>query len=255
MDLDHVALATRDVAPALDLFVGELGGIVLFGGQGPGFRPMQVCLGDETEGMKVELLEPWDTGRSDFLERFLARHGEGPHHLTFKVPDLDAVLERVRTAGFEPVGVDRSDPDWQEAFLHPREAHGTVVQLAQAHDHFETRAELLGHVRTHGPDGHPRWWPEPRPPGPRRGMLRRVVVATPSLPATLGFFAGLLGGQQVAAGEGWVELAWPIGGGRVRLEHRPGAAPGIDRLEGDVDGPAAEHVVAGTRLRLAPRED
>jgi hypothetical protein len=79
-----------------------------------------------------------------------------------------------------------------------------------------------------------------------------VVVATPSLPATLGFFAGLLGGEEVAAGEGWVELAWP-GAGRVKLEHRPGVPPGIDRLEGDIDGPASEHVVAGTRLLLAPR--
>src|SRR5680860_496722 len=133
MDLDHVALATRDVTPILDLFVGELGGLVLFGGQGPGFRPMQVRLGDENDGMTVEILEPWDTEHNDFLERFLTRNGEGPHHLTFKVPDLAAALDRVRTAGFQPVGVDVSDPDWKEAFLHPREAHGTVVQLAESH--------------------------------------------------------------------------------------------------------------------------
>jgi catechol 2,3-dioxygenase-like lactoylglutathione lyase family enzyme len=252
VDLDHVALATRDVTPALDLFVGELGGLVLFGGQGPGFRPMQVRLGDEIEGMNVELLEPWDTEHVDFLERFLARNGEGPHHLTFKVPDLASALERVRSAGFQPVGVDVSDPGWKEAFLHPREAHGTVVQLAESHHRLETRAELVAHVRAHGPDGHPRWWPEPRPPGERRGMLRRVVLATPSLPATLGFFAGLLGGEEVAAGEGWAEVAWP-GGGRVKLEHRPGVAPGVDRLEGDVDGAPGEYVVAGTRVLLAPR--
>jgi catechol 2,3-dioxygenase-like lactoylglutathione lyase family enzyme len=252
MDLDHVALATRDVTPILDLFVGELGGLVLFGGQGPGFRPMQVRLGDENDGMTVELLEPWDTEHNDFLERFLARNGDGPHHLTFKVPDLAAALDRARTAGFQPVGVDVSDPDWKEAFLHPREAHGTVVQLAESHHRLETRAELLEHVRRYGADGHPRWWPETPPPGERRGLLRRVVVATPSLPATLGFFAGLLGGEEVAAGEGWVELGWP-GAGRVKLEHRPGAPPGIDRLEGDVDGPPAEYAVAGTRLLLAPR--
>jgi catechol 2,3-dioxygenase-like lactoylglutathione lyase family enzyme len=213
---------------------------------------MQVRLGDATEGMTVELLEPWDTDRNDFLERFLTRNGEGPHHLTFKVPDLGTALERARSAGFAPVGIDMSDPEWKEAFLHPREAHGTVVQLAEAHHDFGTRADLLEHVRTHGPDGHPRWWPDPPPPGSQRGLLRRVVVTTPSLPATLGFFAGLLGGQEVAAGEGWVELAWP-GGGRVKLEHRPGTAPGIERLEGDVDGEPAEHLVAGARLLLTPR--
>jgi catechol 2,3-dioxygenase-like lactoylglutathione lyase family enzyme len=252
IELDHVALATRDVGPALDVLVGELGGLVLFGGQGPGFRPMQVRLGDAEEGMTVELLEPWDTDRNDFLERFLTRSGGGPHHLTFKVPDLEAMLERVRSAGFAPVGIDTSDPEWKEAFLHPREAHGTVVQLAEAEHHFATRAEFLDHVRTQGPNGHPRWWPEPPPPGTRRGHLRRVVVATPSLPSTLGFFAGLLGGQEVAAGEGWVELAWP-GDGRVKLEHRPRTSPGVDRLEGEIDGDAAEFDVAGIRFLLAPR--
>jgi methylmalonyl-CoA/ethylmalonyl-CoA epimerase len=256
MDLDHVALATRDVRDALDVLVGELGGTVLFGGQSVGFRPMQVRVGDATEGMNVELLEPWAVEQSDFLERFVARHGAGPHHLTYKVDDLAATLERVRTAGYRPVNVDVSDPDWKEAFLHPREAHGTVVQLAESHGDFSysNRSELLDNVRRHGPHGHPRWWPEPPPPAARPGFLRRVVIGTPSLTATLGFFAGLLQGEETAGGEGWLELAWP-GGGRVTLEHRPGQPPGVDRLEADVadDGPRGERIVAGTRLVLEPR--
>jgi catechol 2,3-dioxygenase-like lactoylglutathione lyase family enzyme len=252
VDLDHVALATRDVGPALDFLVGELGGLVLFGGHGPGFRPMQVRLGDEHEGMNVELLEPWDVEHNDFLERFLARHGEGPHHLTFKVDDIEAALERVRQSGFQPVGIDLSDPEWKEAFLHPREAHGTVVQLAESHHDFATRAELVAHVREHGPNAHPQWWPDPPHAGPRRGCLRRVVVATPSLAGTLGFFAGLLQGNEVAAGEGWVELEWP-GGARVKLEHRRGSAPGVTRLEGIADGDAEERAVAGATILIEPR--
>ncbi|MGQ0803094.1 MAG: VOC family protein [Actinomycetota bacterium] len=252
MDLDHVALATRDVAPALDFLVGELGGLVLFGGNGPGFRPMQVRLGDEVEGMTIELLEPRDVEHNDFLERFVARHGEGPHHLTFKVDDLEATLDRMRQSGFQPVGVDFSDPHWKEAFLLPREAHGTVVQLAESHHDFATRAELVAHVREHGPNAHPQWWPDPPPAGDRAGRLRRVVVATPSLAGTLGFFAGMLQGAEVAAGEGWVELEWP-GGARVKLEHRPASPPGIDRLEADAEGDAEERVVAGARLLIAPR--
>src|SRR5262249_5026529 len=89
----------------------------------------------------------------------------------------------------------------------------------------------------------------------RAAASRRVVIATPSLTATLGFFTGLLQGDEVAGGEGWVELAWP-GGGRVKLEDRPGRPPGVDRLEADVvgDGPLGERTVAGTRLLLEPRE-
>jgi methylmalonyl-CoA/ethylmalonyl-CoA epimerase len=254
MDLDHVALATRDVRDALDVLVGELGGVVLFGGQSAGFRPMTMRLGDATGGMNIELLEPWAVDENDFLERFVARHGAGPHHLTYKVDDLVATLERVRSAGYRPVNVDLSDPHWKEAFLHPREAHGTVVQLAEAHGDWGTLAEQIARVREEGPNGNPRWWPDPPPPGARTGFLRRVVIGTPSLTATLGFFAGLLQGNEVAGGEGWFELAWP-GGAGVKLEHRPGQPPGVDRLEADVvsDGPLGERIVAGTRLVLEPR--
>jgi methylmalonyl-CoA/ethylmalonyl-CoA epimerase len=254
MDLDHVALVTREVRDALDVLVGELGAIVLFGGQSVGFRPMTMRLGNADEGMNLELLEPWDVENNDFLERFVARHGAGPHHLTYKVDDIEATLERARSAGYRPVNIDLSDPTWKEAFLHPREAHGTVVQLAEAHGDWGTLAEQIARVREQGPHGHPRWWPDPPPPGERTGFLRRVVIGTPSITAALGFFAGLLQGNEAAGGEGWLELAWP-GGGRVKLEHRPGQPPGIDRLEADVtgDGPFGERVVAGTRLVLEPR--
>jgi methylmalonyl-CoA/ethylmalonyl-CoA epimerase len=254
MDLDHVALATRDVRDPLDALVGELGGIVLFGGQNVGFRFLQLRLGDAIEGMHVELLEPWAVDQNDFLERFVARHGAGPHHLTYKVDDLAATLERVRTAGYRPVNINLSDADWKEAFLLPREAHGTVIQLAEAQGDWGTLAEQIERAQRVGADGHPRWWPDPPPLGDRAGFLRRVVIGTPSLPATLGLFAGLLQGDEVAGGEGWVELGWP-GAGRVKLEHRPGQPPGVDRLEVDVvgDGPFGERVVAGTRVVLTPR--
>jgi catechol 2,3-dioxygenase-like lactoylglutathione lyase family enzyme len=255
IDLDHVALAATDARPALEVLVGELGGTVLFGGQGVGFRPMTIRMGDADDGMNLELLEPWLAEKNDFLARFVDKHGDGPHHLTFKVDDLDATLDRVTSAGYRPVNISRSDPMWQEAFLMPREAHGTVVQLAQS-SRRESRAELLAYVAKHGPQAAPQWWGEPPPPAPERGYLRRVVLRTPSLTAALSFFAGLLGGQERAAGEGWTELEWK-GGARLKLELRPHATPGVDRLELDApagaDGVSREHIVCGTRLVVAPR--
>ncbi|MDQ1533438.1 MAG: hypothetical protein QOF28_1199 [Actinomycetota bacterium] len=242
VELDHVALAAADTAPALRFLTGVLGGTVLSGGQAFGFRPMQVLVGDRESGMKVELLEPWDAERNDFLERFVARTGAGPHHLTFKVDDLDVALDTARAAGFTPVGIERSDPRWQEAFIHPREAHGTVVQIAQAGEVLD-RAAWLDYVEANGPSGEPIWWTDPEPHTGPIAYLRRVVLGAPDPSALLPLYAGLLDGREIARDADSVELAWPEAG-RVRIERREGQPPGVDRLE--VEGLAAPTNVIGT---------
>jgi methylmalonyl-CoA/ethylmalonyl-CoA epimerase len=245
-DLDHVALAAADTSEALLFLTGDLGGTVLFGGHSYGFRPMQVWVGTRAgDGMPIELLEPWDVERNDFLARFVERHGAGPHHLTFKVPDLLQSLERVRGAGFHPVQIDVSDPEWKEAFLMPREAHGTVVQLAESHGHPETRMAMLDHVAAHGPNMHPRWWGELPPPATPPAILRRVVLRTPALSSALGFFSGVLQGDVESETASTADLVWPRGA-RIRLEEHAGASPGVDRLE--VEGLDRPRTLLGTSL-------
>ena len=245
-DLDHVALAAADTSGALRFLTGELGGTVIFGGQSIGFRPMQVWVGTtDGDGMPVELLEPWAVDQNDFLARFVARHGAGPHHLTFKVTDLGAALEQVRSAGFHPVNIDVSDPQWKEAFLMPSEAHGTVVQLAESRGYPETRAGLLADVAEHGPNMHPRWWTDPAPAAGPPARLRRVVLRTPMLATAVEFFAGILQGEIELESDRRVELVWPRRA-RIALEHCPDAPPGVDRLE--VEGLDDERTVIGTRF-------
>ncbi len=253
IDLDHVALATPHAADAVRFLVGELGGLVIMGGNNVGFRPLQVRLGNEHEGMTIELLEPWEPERNDFLARFLARHGAGPHHLTFKVPDIEAALDRIAAAGYHPVNVNLDDPYWKEAFLHPKEAHGTVVQVAEAHEDLPDVATFVAHVRVHGPHANPQWWPDPPRPGARAARLRRVVLATRSIASARALFSELLEGRVDDEGEGWVELVWPAGA-RLRLEERPRDGRGIDRLEGDVSSASIDTTVAGARLVLRSRD-
>jgi len=262
--LDHVALATRDCSDALATLIGDLGGTLLAGGAySAGFQSLQVLLGDDTAGMKVELLEPFDPEQNDFLDRFLTRHGEGPHHLTFKVDDLATTVQRVEAAGYTLVSVDLSDASWREAFLMPRDAHGTVVQLAESNDPRKSTAEEYRHALEHGVIAEPQFWPDPPPRAAARTFLRRVVMTTPDLSATVEFFTGLLDGDAWGRGpargeaqEGdapWVEIAWP-GGGRVRVEEHGNASPGIDRLEVDGPGPPRQLVVANTRVVLSPTD-
>lgn len=253
MDLDHVALALHDVTDALSVLVGEFGATILYGGQTAGFRPVSVFLGDGSEGMQVELLEPWAVETNDFLARFLTRHGEGPHHLTFKVTDLASEVDRVRTEGYEPVGVDLDSPWWKEAFIHPKQAHGTVVQLAQSSWEVPPGGweELIKLRRAEGPDADRRWWQEPPPRAARGAILKRVVMSTPVIEETRTFFGGLLRGQVEASTEATIDFVWP-GSGRLRLEQRDDVQPGVDRLECLHDGPREERVIGGTRFVLLP---
>ena len=113
--------------------VGELGGAAFAAGPGPGFRFWQYSF---ARGGLIEVLEP-DGPPDGFLHRFLASRGPGIHHLTFKVPDLRAATERAARFGYDVVGMNELHPAWKEAFLHPKQAQGVVVQLAESHPELE----------------------------------------------------------------------------------------------------------------------
>jgi methylmalonyl-CoA/ethylmalonyl-CoA epimerase len=125
--LDHIALAVPRIADATEFLVGTLGGAPAYGATSRFYRFGQWRFAG---GGRLEILEP--VGPLDgFLRRFLAQHGPGIHHVTFRVPDLRDACARAEGFGYKIVGFDDSSPSWKEAFLHPKQALGIVVQLAQ----------------------------------------------------------------------------------------------------------------------------
>ena len=127
--LDHTAIAVHRIEAALPFYRDVLGGQPQELSERPdkGFRALTLRF---PGGGGIELIEP--AGEDSFLHDFLARRGEGVHHLTFMVADLRAAVAEARAAGLRVVDEDYADPAWQEAFVSPRSAHGTIVQLAQS---------------------------------------------------------------------------------------------------------------------------
>jgi methylmalonyl-CoA/ethylmalonyl-CoA epimerase len=199
--LDHLAVGTSALPDGWDLFGGVLGGRWAYGGNSPGYWWGQLKF---AAGPKIELLTPTGGPDAAFLERFLAARGAGPHHFNFLVTDIEDTLARIRASGLEPVGVNLANPYWREAFLHPRNAHGIVIQVAQPG----------------GPEPEcapPRELPEPGPPT-RLDLIEHHVG---DLDAAVRLFNDILDGRLEADGAGTAELTWP-GGKRIKLVREDG---------------------------------
>jgi methylmalonyl-CoA/ethylmalonyl-CoA epimerase len=137
--LDHVAVAVRDPAPAAALYRDVLGASFLMGADSPeqAFRFVQYRF---PGGGKVELVTPTGEG---FVSRFLDRRGEGVHHITLRLSRIEEQVERLREAGIPPILASFEDPSWKEAFIHPSQAHGVLIQLAEpSHEDDEVARHL-----------------------------------------------------------------------------------------------------------------
>jgi methylmalonyl-CoA epimerase len=80
--------------------------------------------------LKIELVEPTDDTTG--VARFLAKKGEGVHHVCFEVPDISAVLTRFAIDGIELIDTTpRPGAEGPVAFLHPKSSHGVLVELIE----------------------------------------------------------------------------------------------------------------------------
>ena len=203
--LDHLAIGTRALSGGWELFGGVLGGTWAYGGDSAGFWWGQL---EFAAGPKIELLTPTGGPGAAFLDRFLAARGAGPHHFNFLVTDIEGALARIKASGIEPIGVSLADPGWREVFLHPRDAHGIVVQVAQQ-------------AGAPAPCSPPPELPEPGPPA-RLDLIEHHVS---DLDGAVRLFRDVLDGRLDAAGAGAAELAWP-GGRRIKLVREDGLPRG-----------------------------
>ncbi len=147
--VDHVAIAVHNVAAAKPLFVDALGGKFLFAGENrsQGFRWAQFRF---PQGGKVELVTP--TTPDGFVQRFLDRRGEGVHHVTLRVPDISLAIAHLRDQEIELMRVSTEHASWKEAFIHPRDAHGVLIQIAQSR--FSDEEAAAHHLTDHETADH-----------------------------------------------------------------------------------------------------
>ncbi len=129
LNLDHVALAVRDLDEALERFRRLYGATPVSREvvEADGVEEAMLLVG----GSQVQLLAPQ---RPDGpVARFLERRGEGLHHIAFAVPDLDAALAHLAAEGAELIDrvPRRGGGGARIAFVHPRSFGGTLTELVE----------------------------------------------------------------------------------------------------------------------------
>jgi len=207
--LDHVALGLPAIADAEPFLEGALGGVKAGGFDGsPPFGFMQWVF---SGGGRIEVIYP--IGADGFLHRFLARGGPRVHHVTFKVSSLDEMIARATGMGFAIASQDRSDPNWQEAFLHPKQVQGIVIQLVEHHPR---------------PDG----FGEPAEAEPAAGAARVIGprLVAPSADAARRQWRELLGGSEARSGDALV-FSWPDSPLVISVDIDSGLEPGPRCIE------------------------
>ena len=128
-NLDHVAIAVTDLDAAIAEFRHQYNAepISRETVAEQGVEEAMIALG----GSHIQLLQPLE--ETSPVGRFLARHGEGLHHVAFAVPDLEAALTHLRASGARLVDNEPriGGGGNRIAFVHPAAFAGTLIELVE----------------------------------------------------------------------------------------------------------------------------
>jgi methylmalonyl-CoA/ethylmalonyl-CoA epimerase len=121
--VDHIAIAVSDLRPAVTLFQGVFGAEFMHGGDDPriDIRTVQLRM---PPGIKIELMTP--TKPTSYLQAFIDKKGEGFHHMTIMVDDVEQTIDDLGGAHFQLVDTNLSHPKWRETFMRPSQGFGLL---------------------------------------------------------------------------------------------------------------------------------
>ncbi|MGH2687726.1 MAG: methylmalonyl-CoA epimerase [Actinomycetota bacterium] len=128
----HVALAVSDLEAAVSLYTHVRGLAVVHREVVEDQGVEEVLLAPASGGAEVQLLGA--LGPDTPVGRFLAKRGEGLHHIAYEVADLEAALRALRREGVELVDTAprQGSAGTRVAFVHPKGNRGVLTELVEA---------------------------------------------------------------------------------------------------------------------------
>ncbi|HVI09400.1 MAG TPA: methylmalonyl-CoA epimerase [Candidatus Binatia bacterium] len=128
--IDHLGIAVKSLAAAKSIY--EKLGLEISPEETVEQERVRLVMVPVGES-RLELLEA--TSDDSAIAKFIAKRGEGLHHVCLRVPDLRAAVERMKKDGVRLVSdeIKTGAGGHQYVFVHPSSTGGVLMELVQAH--------------------------------------------------------------------------------------------------------------------------
>ena len=126
--IDHVGIAVKSLAAAKAIY--EKLGLTVSPEETVAQEQVRLVMVPVGQS-RLELLEA--TSESSTIAKFIAKRGEGLHHVCLKVPDLSAAVERLKKDGVRLASeeIKTGAGGHRYVFVHPSSAGGVLLELVQ----------------------------------------------------------------------------------------------------------------------------
>ena len=129
--ISHLGIAVKDLDSAIRLYQDVLGLKPVHRWVAEADR-MEACSFELGEGVEIELMQPLQDDSP--VAKFIAKRGEGIHHIAFKVDDVAGALDRAQHEGLETIDkAPRVGGGGKTlvGFVHPKSTGGVLMELEQ----------------------------------------------------------------------------------------------------------------------------
>jgi methylmalonyl-CoA epimerase len=134
--IDHIGVAVKSLAAAKGIY--EKLGLSVSPEEVVEAEQVRVVIVPLGES-RLELLEP--TSENSVIAKFIAKRGEGLHHVSLRVPNLTAAVERLKKDGVRLVSdeIRVGAGGHRYVFVHPASAGGVLLELVERYADCQTR--------------------------------------------------------------------------------------------------------------------
>ncbi|MGC1374252.1 MAG: methylmalonyl-CoA epimerase [Candidatus Sulfotelmatobacter sp.] len=128
VQIDHIGIAVKSLAAAKSIY--EKLGLSVSPAETVEQERVRVAMIPLGES-RLELLQA--TSENSAIAKFIAKRGEGLHHVCLRVPDLPAAVDRLKRDGMRLVSeeIKVGAGGHQYVFVHPSSTGGVLLELVQ----------------------------------------------------------------------------------------------------------------------------